>query len=233
MKNDFIVHDTSSHKTSINNFMNLVYMIMFFGVFLTGIVAYLLSTNATVLNLMYANSGVWVLFLLQIGLVIILSAFVEKLSTSMATLLFIAYSALTGVTFSAFFVVYTSTSIASAFFVTAGMFAALSLYGYTTQRNLSSIGKFLFMALVGLILATLVNLFLHNGTLDWIITYAGVAIFAGLTAHHTQKIKEMSYHLSEENGKTYKNLAILGALQLYLDFINLFIMILKITDSRN
>lgn len=229
--NNFIVHDAKTKVQNLSSFMNSVYTIMFIGIGLTGLTAWLLSSNVAVLNFTL-GSGFWLLFILQIGLVVALSAFIEKLSGGVATFLFFLYSIVTGVTFSVFFLAYTQTSIASAFFVTAGMFAALSIYGYTTKKNLSGMGNFLFMALIGLVLATLVNIFLQSESLMWITTYIGVFIFAGLTAYDTQMLKQLGDNIDAEH-KNFKQLVILGALKLYLDFINLFIMILRIMGNRN
>ena len=156
-----------------------------------------------------------------------ISAFQLHLSLTTATTLFILYSAINGVTLSAIFLAYTLTSIASVFFITAGTFAATALYGYSTKRDLSKLGGILFMALIGLILATVVNLFLHNSMLDLMLSYAGVVIFVGLTAWDSQKIKQM-LAMQTDMGETAQKMALMGALSLYLDFINLFLYLLRI-----
>ncbi|MCE1914827.1 Bax inhibitor-1/YccA family protein, partial [Enterobacter hormaechei] len=147
---------------------------------------------------------------------------------SLATGLFMLYSALTGLTLSSIFVIYTIGSVASTFVVTAGMFGALSFYGYTTKRSLSGLGSFLFMGLIGIILASLINLWLKSEALTWAVTYIGVVIFAGLTAYDTQKLKEMGEDLDVNDKENLRKFSIVGALTLYLDFINMFLMLLRI-----
>jgi hypothetical protein len=144
---------------------------------------------------------------------------------------FVLYATLTGITFSAIFLMYTESSIASTFLVTAGTFAAMSFYGYTTKKDLTSWGSFLFMGLMGIIIASVVNMFLQSSAMYWVITYAGVLIFVGLTAYDTQKIKEMNI-LGNEGTEEDTKEAIRGALSLYLDFINLFLMLLRIMGTR-
>lgn len=163
----------------------------------------------------------------ELGVVLLLSARVMRMSMSSATLLFILYSVLTGVTFSTIFLVFDLGTIASAFFVTAGTFFAMSLIGYVTKMDLSKIGNVLYMMLIGLLIATVVNIFVASTTLYWITTYAGVIIFVGLIAWDTQKLKQIFYEYGtdDENGQ---KLALLGALTLYLDFINLFLFLLRI-----
>ena len=150
----------------------------------------------------------------------------------MATSLFMLYSALTGLTLSSIFIMYTASSIASTFLVTAGMFGAMSLYGYTTKRDLSGFGNMLFMALIGIVLASLVNMWLKSDTLMWVITYIGVVLFVGLTAYDTQKLKMIGEQLSVDDKENFRKYSIVGALTLYLDFINLFLMLLRIMGNR-
>lgn len=164
-------------------------------------------------------------------MVAVLAARIHKLSLATATVMFIAYSIINGVTMSLLFLLYTSESIASTFFITAGTFGAISAYGYFTKKDLSSLGSILIMALIGILIASLVNIFLESSTLYWIISYVGVAIFVGLTAYDTQKIKE-SIMNSDVNETAYK-IALMGALELYLDFINLFIYLLRIFGDRD
>ncbi|MGL5398915.1 MAG: Bax inhibitor-1/YccA family protein, partial [Plesiomonas shigelloides] len=154
------------------------------------------------------------------------------LSGAMATSLFMLYSALTGLTLSSIFIMYTASSIASTFLVTAGMFGAMSLYGYTTKRDLSGFGNMLFMALIGIVLASLVNMWLKSDTLMWVITYIGVVLFVGLTAYDTQKLKMIGEQLSVDDKENFRKYSIVGALTLYLDFINLFLMLLRIMGNR-
>jgi hypothetical protein len=153
------------------------------------------------------------------------------MSASQATGTFMLYAGLTGVTFSSIFLVYTASSITSAFMTTAGTFGAMSVYGYTTKKDLTSWGSFLFMGLVGIIIASVVNIFLQSPAMYWLTTYAGVLIFVGLTAYDTQKIKNMNIIGNEGTEEDTKE-AIMGALTLYLDFINLFLMLLRIMGDR-
>ena len=154
-----------------------------------------------------------------------------QMSASQAMAVFFLYAGLNGITLAPLFLLYTTASLASTFFVTAGMFGAMSFYGYTTKKDLTSWGSFLFMGLIGIIIASVVNIFLQNSMLYWVISYAGVLIFIGLTAYDTQKIKEMNI-LGNEGTEEDTKEAIRGALKLYLDFINLFIMLLRIMGTR-
>ena len=213
-------------------FMVRVYNWMTGGLAVTGFLAFFVSTNEFMLNIIHGNPVVpIVLIVAQLGLVIYLSGWIEKMSASLATGIFMLYAGLTGLTFSFIFLAYTSSSIASTFFVTAGTFAAMSFYGYTTKKDLTSWGSFLFMGLIGIIIASVVNIFLKNEAMYWVITYAGVLIFVGLTAYDTQKIKEMNILGNEGTDEDTKE-AVSGALRLYLDFINLFLMLLRIMGDR-
>ena len=212
--------------------MRKVYVWMTFALAITGITAYLVATNETLLTLIYSHQAVmWVLIIAELAIVIGVTAAINKLSLPVATLLFVAYSVLNGALFSSIFLVYTMASIAKVFFITAGTFGAMSLYGYTTKSDLTSWGKILIMGVLGLIIATVVNLFLKSSGLEMIISYAGVLIFVGLTAYDTQKIKQMCLQ-APDAGETMQKYALLGALSLYLDFINLFIYLLRIFGRR-
>jgi uncharacterized protein len=213
-------------------FMVRVYNWMTGGLAVTGVLAFYVSNSETMMNIIHGNPIVpIVLIIAQLGLVVYLSGWIQKMSASQATGIFMLYAGLTGLTFSFIFIAYTTTSITSAFMVTAGTFAAMSFYGYTTKRDLTSMGSFLFMGLIGIIIASLVNMFLQSTAMHWIITYAGVLIFVGLTAYDTQKIKEMNILGNEGTDEDTKE-AIIGALTLYLDFINLFLMLLRIMGDR-
>ena len=208
-----------------------VYAWMTAGLLVTSAVAAYAASAPIVLNLIYGNPvTIWILFVAQIGLVIGLSAAIDRLAPLAAVGLFIAYAALNGLTLSAIFLVYTSTSIAQTFLATAATFGAMSLYGYTTKRDLSTIGNLLVMTLIGLIIGSVVNLFWANSVLYWLITYLGIAVFIGLTAWDTQEIKRMSQQAYDDT--TAQRVAIIGALKLYLDFINLFVLLLRIFGSR-
>ena len=213
--------------------MRSVYYWMAGALTITGLTAMLVANNETLMSILFSSMGlVWGLLIAEIVLVMILSAAINKLSFSTATLLFILYSVLNGVTLSSIFVVYTQGSIASTFFITAGMFGGLAIYGSTTKRDLSGMGRFLFMTLIGLIIASIVNIFMHSTMLYWITTFVGVLVFAGLTAWDAQKIQQMAQTADEVNETTQK-MALLGSLMLYLDFINLFLYLLRIFGKRN
>ncbi|ACY85177.1 Bax inhibitor-1/YccA family protein [Edwardsiella piscicida] len=219
--------------SGIQAYMAQVYGWMCCGLLLTALVAWYAARTPAVLNLIFANKMVFFgLIIVQLGVVFVLSGMVNRLSGAAATSLFMLYSLLTGLTLSSIFIVYTYSSIASTFVVSAGMFGAMSLYGYTTKRDLSGMGSMLFMALIGLVLASLVNIWLKSSALTWIVTYAGVLIFVGLTAYDTQKLRVMGEQLSADDRDGFRRYAIMGALTLYLDFINLFLMLLRIFGDR-
>ena len=213
-------------------FMVRVYNWMTAGLAITGFMAFYVSNNETIMGIIFGNPFMpIVLIIVQIGLVFWLASRVMQMSVSQATGVFMVYSGLTGITFSFIFVVYTSASITSTFLVTAGTFGAMSLYGYTTKKDLTSWGSFLVMGLIGIIIASVVNMFMQSSMMHMIITYAGVLIFVGLTAYDTQKIKEMNILGNEGTDEDTKE-AIRGALTLYLDFINLFLMLLRLMGDR-
>lgn len=218
------------------------YLWMTFALIITGIVAYGMTTvtfttlDGTTLPIAFKifenKATFWILFIAELAMVFILSARIMRLSLTSATLLFIAYSALNGVMLSSVFLIYTMESIATAFFVTAATFGVMSLYGYFTKTSLDGLGKYLGMALIGLIIALVVNLFMKSGTFNLIISCVAVILFTILTAYDTQKIKLM-LALQPDAGEGAQRIALLGALSLYLDFINLFIYILQFFGSRN
>lgn len=213
-------------------FVTKVYGWMMAGLMVTGIIALVTINTPALLELVFSSQWSFLgLVFAQLGLVIWLSARVDKMSASTATIVFVAYSALTGLTLSAIFLLYTAASLATTFFVSAGTFGAMSAYGYLTKRDLTSMGSFLMMGLIGLVLASIVNLFLNNETVYWIATYVGILIFVGLTAYDTQKIKEMS-SASLQGEETEQKGAVMGALRLYLDFINLFLLMLRVLGNR-
>lgn len=217
---------------TVSSLIKSVYMQMAAALSITGLVAYFLSQSVAFWQILAENmSLIWVIFIAQIGLVIWLSARITKMSMTSATLLFILYSVLMGVTMSTIFMVYTMGSIASVFFITAGMFLAMSLIGYFTRLDLTRLGSLLFMALIGVVIASVVNIFLGSETLYWIISYIAVVVFVGLTAYDTQKIKEMLAEYGQADEMGHK-LALYGALTLYLDFINLFLYLLRIFGDR-
>jgi FtsH-binding integral membrane protein len=201
---------------------------MTLGLATTGLVALGVAHSPDLVELLLANRLLfYVLLFAQLGLVVWLSAAASRLSTVAAATLFFAYAGLTGVTFSTLFLVYTASSIASTFFVTAGAFAGLSAVGMFTKRDLSAVGRFAIFALVGIILASIVNLFLQSTGLLWLVTIGGVLLFAALTAYDTQRLKRIF-----ASGQAHANLPIVGALTLYLDFINMFLFLLRIGGNR-
>lgn len=213
--------------------MRKVYVWMAMALAITGIAAYGVATSPSLLSLIFGGGPtLWILIIAELGLVFYTTARIDKLSLATATTLFVVYSALNGVTLSSIFLVYSMTSIAKVFFITAGTFAAMGAYGYFTKADLSRIGNILFMALIGLVIATVVNLFLKSAMFDLILSYVGVAIFVGLTAWDTQKIKHM-LAVQTDMGETAQKFALMGALTLYLDFINLFLYLLRIFGNRD
>lgn len=230
--NDTLNVSLSREAASERSFMSQVYLWMAMALALTGVVAFGFAQNPNVVvNLMRSGVAFFVIIIAQLGLVFWLSAGIMKMSLTTATVAFSVYSFLNGLIFSTLFLVYTGSSIASTFFVTAGTFAAVSLYGFTTKRDLTSIGSFLFMALIGMIIASIVNMFLKSPAMYWILTYAGVAIFVGLTAYDTQRLKRI-HEQGIHSGEMLSKMALLGALALYLDFINLFLLLLRIMGNR-
>jgi FtsH-binding integral membrane protein len=213
------------------SFFNAVYGWMAAGLALTAVVAWWVSTRLDVLKQVFSVHGMIMLFIAQIVLVMVISAAIQRISATVATVLFLAYAALNGLTLSFIFLAYTNSSVAGAFVASAVMFGAMSLWGMVTQRDLSGLGRFLFMALIGLIVASLLNIFLAHGAYYWIISYVGVAIFAGLTAYDTQKLRQIGY-ATAGNPAMAARLSISGALMLYLDFLNLFLFLLQIMGNR-
>jgi uncharacterized protein len=234
----------------LRSYMLRVYNYMGIGLVVTGLVAYFANAAALTTNadnavgqlangtlvtqwgaLLYTSPLAWVVMLAPLAFVMVLSFGINKMSVGTAQLVFWAFAAVMGLSLSSIFLVYTGASIAKVFFITAATFGAMSLYGYTTKRDLTSIGNFLIMGLIGLIIASVVNIFLASSMLDFAISAVGVLIFVGLTAYDTQKIKE-SYNEGYGMDVMAKN-AIMGALSLYLDFINLFMMLLRLFGNRN
>ncbi|NAT78602.1 Bax inhibitor-1/YccA family protein [Dickeya dadantii] len=220
-------------STGLQTYMAQVYGWMTCGLLLTAFVAWYAANTPAVLQMVFSSKITFFgLVIAQLGLVFVLSGMVHRLSGGVATTLFMLYSALTGLTLSSIFIVYSGESIASTFVITAGMFGAMSLYGYVTKRDLTGMGSMLFMALIGILLATLVNFWLKSEGLQLAITYIGVLVFVGLTAYDTQKLKNIGEELSVDDRDNFRKYSIMGALTLYLDFINLFLMLLRLFGSR-
>lgn len=212
--------------------MRKVYVWMTLALVITGFTAFGISSNPGLVYTIVTNQLLfWGLIIAEFGLVIAISAGIRRLSIATATMLFVLYSIVNGATLSVIFLAYTMTSIASVFFITAGTFAAMAFIGYTTKTDLTSLGKILFMALIGIIIATVVNFFLNSSMLDIIVSYIGVGVFVGLTAYDSQKIKNMLYEADDMSEESQK-IALLGSLTLYLDFINLFLYLLRIFGNN-
>ena len=217
-------------STTFATLMRKVYLWMTLALVITGFTAYAVATRNALTELVWSNSSVmWILLIAELALVIGISAAINKLSLTVATLLFVLYSVVNGAVLSSIFFVYTEGSIATAFFVAAATFGAMSLYGYFTKTDLTSWGKILMMALIGLIIASIVAFFVPG--ISIIASYVGVLIFVGLTAYDTQKIKQMCLQ-APDAGENMQKYALLGALSLYLDFVNLFLYLLRIFGRR-
>lgn len=223
---DYAFPSIGQSSTRQNTLLSQVYAWMTAGLLVTSVAAAVTVYSPPISDFIFGNIAVFIgLLILGLILVFTLSATAAHLSPSVATALFILYAALNGVTLSAILLIYTGASIASTFVVTAGTFAAMSLYGFTTKRDLTRIGSIALMALIGIILASLVNFFFQSAAIYWAVTYLGIAIFVGLTAADTQKIKRV---MAEADAAGTDNMAIIGALTLYLDFVNLFLLLLRI-----
>jgi len=227
---NFSTYESEGAIVKVNSFIRSVYNWMAIGLALTAVTAFYVSQSETLLQIIFGNSIVLIgLIVGELGLVFYLSSRVQKIQASTATALFVLYSVLNGVTLSAIFIVYTSSSIASTFVVCALTFAACSIYGMITKRDLTSMGGFMIMGLIGIIIASVINMFFRSPGMSMIISYVGVLVFVGLTAYDTQKLKNMAMTLPEDaSGAMVRKGTIMGALSLYLDFINLFIMLLHI-----
>ena len=239
------VSATQTHviDEGLRSYMLKVYNYMSSGVFLTGVISLLLfklsvvtSSDGTITgltsigNALYNSALMWVVMLAPLGVVVYMSFGIAKMSSSKAQTTFWIFAALMGASLSSIFLVYTGASITRVFFITAGTFAAMSIYGYTTKRDLTKLGSFLMMGLIGIIIASVVNIFMKSTMMYFVISILGVLIFVGLTAYDTQKIKNM--YLVSDSGEIMGKKAVMGALTLYLDFINLFIMLLRLFGQR-
>ena len=239
------VTSTKTHviDEGLRAYMLKVYNYMASGIFLTGIISLLLFKLSVVMapdgsimgltkigNALYNSSLMWIVMLAPLGVVIYMSFGIKKMSVTKAQGTFWVFAALMGASLSSIFLVYTGASITRVFFITAGTFGAMSIYGYTTKRDLTKLGSFLMMGLIGIIIASIVNMFMKSTMMYYIISILGVLIFVGLTAYDTQKIKNM--YLATDSGEIMGKKAVMGALTLYLDFINLFIMLLRLFGQR-
>jgi FtsH-binding integral membrane protein len=213
----------------LRHYMLQIYNYMASGLALTGIVAYAAAASGLYLSIV-GTPVMWLVMLAPFGLVLWLSMGINRMNAGTAQLLFWVYSGLMGLSLAGIFLVFTGASIARVFFITAGTFAAMSLYGYTTRRDLTQFGSFLFMGLIGIVIASLVNMFIGSTAIQFAISVIGVLVFVGLTAWDTQSIKEM--YVVSDDGQVAGKKAIMGALRLYLDFINLFVMLLQLFGQR-
>ena len=214
--------------------MNKVYALMSIGLFLTGGVAYIVGNNETLVMSLFTGMSRWVVMFAPLIVVFAMGSMINRLRASTAQLIFYGFSALMGLSISYIFMIYTSVSIAQTFLVTAIAFAGLSLYGYTTKRDISGMGSFLIMGVIGLVVASIINIWMQSPALMYAISILGVLIFAGLTAYDTQKIKN-TYIQMARNGQSewIEKSAIMGALSLYLDFLNMFMFLLHLFGNRN
>ncbi|HEV8585412.1 MAG TPA: Bax inhibitor-1/YccA family protein [Methylomirabilota bacterium] len=231
-RNPVTAFPTSSTAAAerVTAFLRLVYGWMCVGLAVTGVVAYTVSSSPALVQALAGNFILLIgLFVGQLALVFFLSARVDRLAPGTATAIFLGYAGLTGVTLSVLVLVYTGASIATTFMVTAGMFGALAFYGTTTKRSLAGVGQFMFMGLIGLVLASIVGMFWHSDALQFLISVVGVIVFTGLTAWDAQRLKEMALQISPQQIGSY---AIVGALALYLDFLNLFLFLLRFFGDR-
>jgi FtsH-binding integral membrane protein len=214
----------------LRNYMLRIYNYMASALALTGIVAYVFAGYLETNRALVHSPVMWLIILAPFGLVMLLSFGINRLSAAAAQGIFWLYAGLMGLSMSTIFLTYTGSSIARVFFITAGTFAAMSLYGYTTRRDLSQIGSFLFMGLIGIVIASLVNMFIASSALQFAICVIGVIVFVGLTAWDTQSIKEMYYE--GDGSEIASKKAVMGALRLYLDFVNLFMMLIQLLGVR-
>ncbi len=229
----------SQVDAGLRQYMLRVYNYMASGLILTGIFAYGGTKFPALLNMMYSvgPSGsysptlfAWIIMLSPLAFILVLNFGIQKMQASTAQAVFWGFAAIMGLSLTHIFIVYTGASITRVFFITAGTFASMSLYGYTTKRDLSKFGSFLFMGLIGIIIASVVNIFMQSSAMAFVISVVGVLIFVGLTAHDTQNIKRM--YVEGEHSETATKKAVMGALSLYLDFLNLFMMLLHLLGDR-
>lgn len=232
MYNDqFSPNQQMTLDTRVSQVMKRVYVKMFLALLVTAFTALFTTQSAELMRMVWSSKSTYlILALVEVGIVIWITARLNKMSSSTATLLFYVFAIINGFTLSAIFFVYSPGSITKTFFITAGTFGAMSVYGYFTNRDLTRVGSFLVMALFGLIIVSLVNIFLKSDSLGWVISFVGVLLFIGLTAWDTQKIKQMAMTVPDEHTS---KLATIGALSLYLDFINLFLYLLRFFGDRN
>jgi FtsH-binding integral membrane protein len=220
----------ASIDAGLRSYMLGVYNYMAAGVMITGLMAYVVSTQPALMQTLFGSGLSFVVMLAPLGFVLALSFGINKMSASTAQIVFWAFAAVMGVSLSTIFLTYTGSSIARVFFISAGAFAGLSLFGYTTKKDLTGMGSFLMMGLIGIILASIVNIFLESSAMQFTISVIGVLVFAGLTAYDTQRIKSSYYE--GDGSETAAKKSLMGALSLYLNFINMFLMLLSLFGNR-
>jgi FtsH-binding integral membrane protein len=219
-----------SYDTGLRDYMNKIYNFMSIALLISGAVAFMVSSSPALMSAIFGTPFAWVVMLAPLGFVMFFGYKLNSISAEQAKTYLWIYAALMGLSMSTIFIAYTTASVARVFFITAATFGAMSLYGYTTKKDLSGMGSFLIMGLIGLIIASLVNIFLKSSALDFALSAIGVLIFIGLTAYDTQKMKQAYYY--SPNSETTQKLAVMGALNLYMDFINLFLMMLRFFGDR-
>ncbi|MGD0769036.1 MAG: Bax inhibitor-1/YccA family protein [Tepidisphaeraceae bacterium] len=224
-------YSAGTRDSAVIHFFNAVYAWMAVGLAVTASVAWLVFSHREAWAAVFTGGAMMGIFIIQIVLVVVISAAVRKVSAALATGLFVIYAALNGLLFSSIFMVYTQSSIAGTFVACAAMFAVMSLYGMFTKTDLTTMGKILFMALIGLIVASVINLFVASSGLYWLVSYAGVIIFAGLTAYDTQRLQGIAVS-TQGDAALAARLSVSGALMLYLDFINMFLLLLRFLGKR-
>ncbi len=227
------LYTTHLDTKETNILLRSVYEWMMVGLLVSGLSAFMVTHSAFLVHMLFGNPYmIWVLFFIELGLVFAISAGIDKMDVSTAKVLFILFSIIDGMTLSSIFLVFTEASIVTTFFIAAMTFGVMSLYGYFTDSDLSSWGTLLFAGLIGVVIAVIVNFFLQSPVFEWWISVIGVIVFVGLTAYDTQKIKQMGEAMSNGDPSVLNRIAIVGALALYLDFINLFIFLLEFFGNR-
>jgi len=234
MYNNNVVSSSQAQAQASTLFLAMVFKWMALGLALTGLTAFFVANSQAAIQIFVLNPVMrWGVILGELGLVFYLSSRIERLSPQAATALFFVYAALNGITLSVILLIYTATSVASTFFITAGMFGAMAIYGLVTKKDLSTMGSFMFMGLIGMILASVVNIFMQSSMMSWVISGIGVIVFTGLTAYDVQKITQIGASGIMRSGEAaIRKGAIMGALALYLDFINLFLSLLHFMGNR-
>ena len=228
-QNTYSQANTATIDAGLRDYMLKVYNYMTSGLAISGLVAWGFSKSPMLMGAIYGTALQWVVMLAPLGFIFFLGARLQKMSNSAAQMTFWAFSAVLGISLSYIFIVYTGVSITRVFLITCSVFAAMSIYGYTTKRDLTKFGSFLMMGLIGIILASIVNIFMQSSMMQFVISCIGVLVFVGLTAYDTQKIKSVYY---ATGGQQATKTAIMGALTLYLDFINLFVMLMQLFGQR-